>query len=76
MRAQYSWIYKKKYDYLLKRTDIQKLHLLIYYCTSGAKPILCGAIVNFLPNTFEGRGDRDRKVVWFTTTFAISAYHH
>jgi hypothetical protein len=22
------------------------------------------------------RGHRDRKIVWFTTTYAISAYHH
>ena len=28
------------------------------------------------PNTIGGRHGRDRMVVGFTTTYAISAYHH
>jgi hypothetical protein len=28
------------------------------------------------PNIFQGRRGRDCMVVWFTTTYAISTYHH
>jgi len=33
-------------------------------------------ILNSLPHNNRGRPVRDRMVVGFTTTYAISAYHH
>jgi len=33
-------------------------------------------VTNDICNLSSGRHSRDRKVVGFTTTFSISAYHH
>jgi hypothetical protein len=38
--------------------------------------IMLRPLVYLLPKTFRGRRGRDRVLVGFTTTYAISPYHH
>jgi hypothetical protein len=43
---------------------------------SQAKANYSGEDFTYVPFATRGRRGRDRMVVWFTTTYAISAYHN